>query len=703
MNHRIRFYIIVCTLLVLCVLAAIPVPISTAQTATATSTHTPTSTPTATNTPTSTPTNTPTAMPTPTPRPGTPYIFRGRVLDADDVHRPMPEFDIQIACTGAPAVVVRSQRNVQTGQQEWEFDESAHLGPGTLPLTTTCDVELQLPPGAGYQAVRAIYRQLDPTQQHFPTIVSATHFRYEDFSPDTYATNDFEVAKPMTTTDTAHFSIEWYTDRNDPDYPRSGGTGGLDYIRVVSDTLEAAWATYESLDYRMPPPTPGRSDDLITVLVEAEPFMVSVYPLYASGASYGGRIWIRNNLDTTGGSTDSFLAHVAAHELFHLVQYNYLGYTLDVGLELWTLHNLFRLSQRDLWLLESTAQWAPGEVYDGLKAHGNDLIKAFYDDLEYSLPYSILGQTDRQYGAVVFPLFLQQHRAGGSPDIVREMWEEIESDPGHPFAQIDDLAATYGSTLDETFADFSIANYLYADYYAGSAQWDPRVGDDIVDRSAHEHHPEMRETESGTGEAYALGTTYVRIVDDDIQPPFDPDADNILRIDLTARKAAWINEIANDDLKVQLLMLEPGADAVVLDVTSELETDVWDLKWTLETDVPDFGNRYEEVVLLVINTARPVFAGLRWFSSLAHQPRIDFDYTIELTHPDNEPPQVDACIVKELTGGALVYAEADDAQSRLAQIQIRSTAPFTLPPGTRSWSQTRFVPGSQLGTWTFSA
>jgi len=151
MNDRTRFYAIVCILLALCVLAAIPVPVSTAQTATATPTHTPTSTPTATNTPTPTPTatNTPTPTPTPTPRPGDPYVFRGRVLDADDVHRPMPEFDVHVTCTGAPTVVVRSQRNVQTRQQEWEFDESVHLGPGTLPLTTTCDVELQLPLGAG--------------------------------------------------------------------------------------------------------------------------------------------------------------------------------------------------------------------------------------------------------------------------------------------------------------------------------------------------------------------------------------------------------------------------------------------------------------------------------------------------------------------------------------------------------------------------
>jgi hypothetical protein len=90
----------------------------------------------------------------------------------------------------------------------------------------------------------------------------------------------------------------------------------------VSGTLAAAWDTYEGLGYRMPPPTPGRSDDLITVLVEGEPFMVSVYPHYATGASYGGRIWIRNNLDTTGGSTKRLWS---VQLLAKLTQCNYNG------------------------------------------------------------------------------------------------------------------------------------------------------------------------------------------------------------------------------------------------------------------------------------------------------------------------------------------------------------------------------------------
>ena len=119
MNHRKRFYRAICTLLVLCALATVTVP----------------------------------AAATPARQARDPYVFRGRVLDADDVHRPMPEFDVRVTCTGVPTVIVRSQRNAQTNQQEWEFNEDDDLGPGTLPPNPTCDIELQLP--AGYQGVKA--------------------------------------------------------------------------------------------------------------------------------------------------------------------------------------------------------------------------------------------------------------------------------------------------------------------------------------------------------------------------------------------------------------------------------------------------------------------------------------------------------------------------------------------------------------------
>ena len=136
MAHQIHMCKIVGAFIALCVLATTHVPISSAQTTTPT--PTPTATPTATNTPTATPTSTST--------PRFPYIFRGTVVDANEAARPIPVLDVQVVCTGAPTVTV------QTDDGEWEFNEDVHLGPGTLPLTTTCDIELQLP--ARYQAVR---------------------------------------------------------------------------------------------------------------------------------------------------------------------------------------------------------------------------------------------------------------------------------------------------------------------------------------------------------------------------------------------------------------------------------------------------------------------------------------------------------------------------------------------------------------------
>ncbi len=114
MAHQIRLCMIVCVLTALCVLVTAAVPASAAPAAQARD----------------------------------PYIFRGRVLDADEAARPMPVLDVQVACTGAPAVIVQTD---DSGW--WDFNEDVELGPGALPPNPTCDIELQLP--AGYQGVKA--------------------------------------------------------------------------------------------------------------------------------------------------------------------------------------------------------------------------------------------------------------------------------------------------------------------------------------------------------------------------------------------------------------------------------------------------------------------------------------------------------------------------------------------------------------------
>ena len=127
--------------------------------------------------------------------------------------------------------------------------------------------------------------------------------------------------------------------------------------------------------------------------------------------------------------------------------------------------------------------------------------------------------------------------------------------------------------------------------------------------------------------------------------------------------------------------------------------------WSLESDVGGLDGDWEEVALVVMNTAWPGYAPLtgRWLTSL-QQPRIDFDYLIELTHPDDDPPLVTACIDKEIRNvGAMVKVEADDADSQLAQVRLGTGVPLPLPTGTRTYSRTTFVSQSQLSSWTFSA
>ncbi|MBN1876723.1 MAG: PKD domain-containing protein [Anaerolineae bacterium] len=178
-----------------------------------------------------------------------PYAFSGTVID-DDHGSQVPAMDIQITCG--------TFSTTTTCGQDGEWSTLFNLAT----VTATCDIELLLLPN--YQAVRA-----EASQYIYPAgiVVSPTLVRHLDipFVPDPndpYHSNNFYIVKPTSATQTSHFSIEWYTDRDDPDYPSDGTIRGADYINVIADALEDAWPVYAA-SYDMPPATPGRSDRLI--------------------------------------------------------------------------------------------------------------------------------------------------------------------------------------------------------------------------------------------------------------------------------------------------------------------------------------------------------------------------------------------------------------------------------------------------------
>ncbi len=425
-----------------------------------------------------------------------PYVLTGRVLD-------------DISGTGVPNAEIEIEEFWQTitttttADGSWEFNEAYDVSSYFSSNGTSLNVSLTMP--TGYLAVTA-------TTHISASVSNNTKLVFSQVPPGTYDDNVFHIAekKTLAVTNSEHFSIEWCSDDTDSNYPNNGQLAGFDYIRVLSETLELAWDTYKNMDYIMPPPTHGRTDGRITVHIQddSKPF-IPLIPRGTPGLAFAGKIWLLNTL--------ADLRQNSSHELFHLVQYNYLGYKLDTDLTGWIVHNAPTLLTRDIWLLDSGADWAPQYVVNASYAPGN-----FYNNLEYPLSYAsyLLPDTHpaagRQYGAVVFPAFLDEH--GGGQDIVRRLLEEINADPNRPFDQID---LALGGKLAETYVKFAIGNYLYDDtaygYKKANSAWPSKIYNVVGPLHNHDNIS-LGGTGAGSGEVYAMGANYIRVTADGIQP-----------------------------------------------------------------------------------------------------------------------------------------------------------------------------------------
>ena len=619
-----------------------------------------------------------------------PYVLTGRVLD-------------DISGTGVPNAEIEIEELWQTitttttADGSWEFNEAYDVSSYFSNNGTSLNVSLTVP--TGYLAVTA-------TTHISASVSNNTKLVFSQVPPGTYDDNVFHIAekKISAVTNSEHFSIEWCSDDTDSNYPNNGQLAGFDYIRVLSETLELAWDTYKSMDYIMPPPTYGRTDARITVHVQddSKPFIYALGNRRPSGLAFAGQIWLLNTLVD--------LRQNSSHELFHLVQYNYLGYKLNgADLEEWIVLNAPVLLFRDIWLIDSGADWAPQYVV-GSSYKPDD----FYNNLEYPLSYASYFITNpdddgRGYGAVVFPAFLDEH--SGGPNTVRRMLEEIKTDPNRPFDQID---RALGGKLAETYVKFAIGNYLYDDatygYRKANSTWPDKIK--IILDSLHNHTQiGLGGTDAGSGEVYAMGANYVRITADGLKPS-DPQQGNVLNLTLKANNSLLYNSsIKHEDLHAWLLLLNTGNAPKVVDITSAFQFGVWP-RWTLNYDIAGLGQQYQEVIVVIVNTAYPIYdpdyppsltQPFQTYALLLGQPLVNFDYTLKLTNTDKKPPFVYACIQEESTFGATVKAAAFDADSLLAKIQFGFSAPTILSPTVVWWEDTQFVPQPLLSRWFFIA
>jgi len=292
---------------------------------------------------------------------------------------------------------------------------------------------------------------------------------------------------------TDHFAIHW-DDTGGPDAPR----GGFAYVELLGKRLEEAWKELEAYGYQMPNPldfgeAPGpdgvaRFD--VSVVHEAKVCgVVTITKQMASAVTLPGDMWIFNR------HTDEFLATLTAHELFHILHWNYAGFHDDscpVGkLNAWSWY-----IDQGAWLMESTATWIEDEIYP----NDNRYIGKIHQytnvpDVSLFAGTNISGETPEapghQYGAVVFIKFLQEHlaaNAGYNPtrDIVRDIWENVPLENNSTVGAVTHVLMNppsgdrpyedYNDTWRSIFDDFAVANYLkdYDDHGACTPPPNPK-------------------------------------------------------------------------------------------------------------------------------------------------------------------------------------------------------------------------------------
>ncbi len=120
----------------------------------------------------------------------------------------------------------------------------------------------------------------------------------------------------------------------------------------------------------------------------------------------------------------------AAHEFFHTVQSGY-----DWG--------------EDDWWVESTAVWAEELVYDSIDDYLQYINGSWLEYPELSL---LCDDGTREYGSVLWPLYLDENHGGGAA--IRGIWENCVSQS--PLDANASYLASQGTNLDDAFVDFSV-------------------------------------------------------------------------------------------------------------------------------------------------------------------------------------------------------------------------------------------------------
>jgi hypothetical protein len=229
------------------------------------------------------------------------------------------------------------------------------------------------------------------------------------------------------------------------------------FVSVLADSLEQSYATYGLMGYQpqlnvIPKTDNGR----YPVYVSTSPIWTNVLPspAYAGGITFPDQMYIARDQPYSGDPNapiDWLRSQLGAHELYHTVQYTYIGYPLVT----WVLSEELR------WWMEATAEWAQPHIYsqDGTYPKLLDNLLA---NPHLSMVQRSLTDGPRAYGSFIFATFLEEQVANGNAAIIQQTWERYRANPNADMlAAIEEvLTQNYNTNLRDVFPEFARLNYF---------------------------------------------------------------------------------------------------------------------------------------------------------------------------------------------------------------------------------------------------
>jgi hypothetical protein len=231
-----------------------------------------------------------------------------------------------------------------------------------------------------------------------------------------------------------HFLIH-YCDSNDAQSVVSEAKAG-----DILGWAERSLATYESWGYPTPPLDVADADGLYDIYVKGLPSTVPTSGAWTSALvpdGPGALIEIQ---------ADSVTLHEVAHDVFHLFQLGVAPSFVHLGETL--------TSDPDLWLQESTAEWAAYTMSDYAGAAGTLGAPDASGDCVGAWCGATEDENSGHPGWGFFEYLSERYGAG----IVKDIWNKAAADGTGPgTAPVDEVLAAKGSSLEAAYGNYAVA------------------------------------------------------------------------------------------------------------------------------------------------------------------------------------------------------------------------------------------------------